>query len=185
MPTFVPGQRWISETEPELGLGSVLSVDGNRVTLLFIAASDRRTYAIANAPLARVRFAPGDRIENQQGQVLTVTSVQDHAGILTYLGVDEANESSSLEELDLSHCLPFNKPQDRLFTGQLDSAELFVLRYDTQQRLAELEQSPVRGLCGGRTRPIPHQLYIAHEVANRHGFCWPMRSVLAKPSKRV
>ena len=39
LPSFIPGQRWISETEPELGLGIVLSVEANRVTLLFVAAS--------------------------------------------------------------------------------------------------------------------------------------------------
>ena len=60
MPIFVPGQRWISETEPEMGLGIVLSVESNRVTVLFIASSERRTYAVNNAPLTRVRFNRGD-----------------------------------------------------------------------------------------------------------------------------
>ena len=167
MPAFVPGQRWISETEPELGLGIVLSVEGNRVTILFVAAGDRRTYATRNAPLARVRFAPGDQIQSQDGWSMSVESVRDEGGILTYDGVDEEGEAVSLEEMGLNPFLQFNKPQDRLFTGQLDSAELFNLRHETLSLIARLENSPVRGLCGGRTSPIPHQLFIAHEVSRR------------------
>ncbi len=167
MPAFVPGQRWISETEPELGLGLALSVEGHRVTVLFAATSERRTYAVGNAPLARVRFAPGDRIENQDQLGLTVNAIEETAGLLTYLCTDDDGEPVRLEETSLNHFLQFNKPQERLFTGQLDSAELFNLRHATLDLIARLEQSPVRGLCGGRASPIPHQLYIAHEVASR------------------
>lgn len=167
MPSFVPGQRWISETEPELGLGIVISVEGNRVTLLFVAASDRRIYATQNAPLARVRFAPGDQIESQEGWKMIVESIREQDGLLTYIGADEEGDAATLEEMDLNHFLQFNKPQERLFTGQLDSAELFNLRHETLNLIGRLEQSPVRGLCGGRTSPIPHQLFIAHEVARR------------------
>jgi ATP-dependent helicase HepA len=167
LPTFVPGQRWISETEPELGLGMVLSVEGNRVTMLFIASSERRTYATANAPLTRVRFAKGDNVESTEGWVLTVSEVREQSGILTYEGTDQDGEAARLEEMELNHFLQFNKPQERLFTGQLDDPGLFRLRYETLRLTGGLEQSPVRGLVGGRTSPIPHQLYIAHEVARR------------------
>ena len=167
MPLFVPGQRWISETEPELGLGIVLSVEPNRVTLLFIAAGDRRIYATRNAPLTRVRFAPGDPIQIQDGGRLKVTSIEDKDGILTYHCVDEDGDPTSIEEMDLDPHLQFNKPQERLFTGQLDSDELFSLRHETLNLIGTLEQSPVRGFCGGRTSAIPHQLFIANEVSHR------------------
>jgi ATP-dependent helicase HepA len=167
LPDFVPGQRWISETEPELGLGIVLSVEGSRVTVLFIASSERRTYAVNNAPLTRVRFTKGDRVESTEGWALTVVSVREEKGILTYEGIAEDGTSTRLEEMELNHFLQFNKPQDRLFTGQLDAPAMFRLRYETLRLIGRLEQVPVRGLCGGRTSPIPHQLYIAHEVAHR------------------
>ncbi|MGZ8215897.1 RNA polymerase-associated protein RapA [Methylomagnum sp.] len=167
MPTFVPGQRWISETEPELGLGMVLSMEGQRVTMLFIASGERRTYAANNAPLTRVRFSKGDSVESTEGWKLTVAAVREKMGILIYEGKDEDGDPASLEEMDLNHFLQFNKPQDRLFTGQLDNSGMFRLRYETLRLIGGLEQSPVRGLCGGRTSPIPHQLYIAHEVARR------------------
>lgn len=168
MPNFVPGQRWISETEPELGLGTVISAEYNRVTLLFIASSERRTYAADNAPLTRVRFVKGEVVESVDGWSLTVGKVDEKQGLLTYLGVDEDGAEARLDELELNHFMQFNKPQDRLFTGQIDSSQLFKLRYRTLLKMGELNRSPVLGLCGARASLIPHQLYIAHEVASRH-----------------
>jgi len=169
LPNFVPGQRWISETEPELGLGTVVAYEPNRVTLLFIASSERRTYAADNAPLTRVRFVKGDQVESVDGWALRVREVEETDGLLTYFGQDGDGEAVRLEEVELNHFMQFNKPQDRLFTGQIDTLALFKLRWSTQLKLGELERSPVLGLCGARTSLIPHQLYIAHEVAGRHG----------------
>ncbi|MBS1213031.1 MAG: ATP-dependent helicase HepA, partial [Proteobacteria bacterium] len=168
MPIFVPGQRWISETEPELGLGTVIESASHRVTVLFIASSERRTYAADNAPLTRVRFTPGDRVESVDGWALIVSEISEQDGLLTYHGDDDDGEAASLEEVELNHFLQFNKPQDRLFTGQIDPSSLFRLRFRTVRKMGELQRSPVLGLVGPRTSLIPHQLYIAHEVATRH-----------------
>jgi ATP-dependent helicase HepA len=168
LPTFVPGQRWISETEPEMGLGIVLSVENNRVTVLFIASSERRTYAVNNSPLTRVRFNKGDSVESMDGWKLKVTEVRERDGLLTYAGLGEDGAPKTLEEMEINPFMQFNKPEDRLFTGHFDSPALFRLRYETLRRIGRLEQSPVRGLCGGRTSLIPHQVFIAHEVASRH-----------------
>ncbi len=167
MPNFVPGQRWISETEPELGLGTIISFEFNRVTVLFIASSERRTYAADNAPLTRVRFVKGDRVESVEGWAMVVREVEEKDAILSYCGVDEEGEEARLDEVDINHFMQFHKPQDRLFTGQIDPPASYKLRYRTLLKMGELEQSPVRGLCGGRTSLIPHQLYIAHEVSGR------------------
>ncbi len=168
MPNFVPGQRWISETEPELGLGTVTYYESNRVTVLFIASSEKRTYAADNAPLTRVRFVKGERVESVDGWALVIRDVVEEEGVLTYLGLDEEGMDASLEEVELNHFMQFNKPQDRLFTGQIDTSDLFKLRYRTLMKMGELDRSPVIGLCGARASLIPHQLYIAHEVASRH-----------------
>ena len=168
MSQFLPGQRWISETEPELGLGTILNAEANRVTVQFIASGERRTYAADNSPLARARYSPGDRVESAEGWSIKVLEVDEHQGLLSYKGVSVDGEAKTLEEIDLNHFLQFNKPQDRLFIGQIDSPALFSLRYRTLRRQGELHQSTVSGLCGPRTSLIPHQLFIAHEVAHRH-----------------
>jgi ATP-dependent helicase HepA len=167
MENFIPGQRWISNTESELGLGLVVEAIYNRVTVLFLATGEKRTYARDNAPLTRVRFSPGDAIEAIDGTRITVQSLSEDDGVLTYIGRNKAGKEVRLEEMELNHHIQFNKPQDRLFTGQFDPPAWFSLRYDTWRRLREHHQSPVKGLMGGRTSLIAHQIYIAHECANR------------------
>jgi ATP-dependent helicase HepA len=88
-------------------------------------------------------------------------------GLIIYVGKNTSGQEVQLEEIELNHHIQFNKPQDRLFTGQLDPSSWFLLRYETWRRLQQHQQSPVKGLLGGRTSLIPHQLFIAHESANR------------------
>lgn len=167
MAEFIPGQRWISNTESELGLGLILEVSFKRVTVLFLASDERRMYASDNAPLTRVSFVVGDIIESIDEEKLTVTRIIENDGLITYVGRNKSGQEVQLEEIELNHHIQFNKPQDRLFTGQIDPSAWFLLRYETWLRLQQLQQSPVKGLLGGRTSLIPHQLYIAHEAANR------------------
>jgi ATP-dependent helicase HepA len=164
---FIPGQRWISNTESELGLGLILEVSFKRVTVLFLASDERRIYASDNAPLTRVSFAVGDIIESIDEEKLTVIRLIETDGLITYVGKNASGLEVQLEEIELNHHIQFNKPQDRLFTGQIDPSSWFLLRYETWLRLQQHQQSPVKGLLGGRTSLIPHQLYIAHESANR------------------
>ncbi|HBA65424.1 MAG TPA: RNA polymerase-associated protein RapA [Methylococcaceae bacterium] len=167
MNDFIPGQRWISNTESELGLGIVVESEYNRVTMLFLATGESRVYAKDNAPLTRVIFNDGDIIESADYSKLTVTKVIERNGLVTYVGKTEENREISLDEMELNHHIQFNKPQDRLFTGQFDPSAWFQLRYQTWQYCREHQQSPVKGLQGGRTSLIAHQLFIAHEAAGR------------------
>ncbi len=61
--SIVPGQRYASATEHDLGLGIAIEVEGRRVTVLFPAAEERRVYAIDTSPLNRIRYTPaGEKI---------------------------------------------------------------------------------------------------------------------------
>ncbi len=167
MEQFIPGQRWISNTESELGLGIILEAKHKRVTVLFLACDEKRMYAQDNAPLTRVRFSAGDVIESIDEDKVTVTGLIEQDGLITYLGKDQDDQEVRLDEVELNHHIQFNKPQDRLFIGQVDPSAWFLLRYETWRRLQQHQQSPVKGLLGGRASLIPHQLFIAHESANR------------------
>ena len=167
MNDFIPGQRWISNTESELGLGIVTEAAYNRVALLFLAVGEKRVYARENAPLTRVRFTEGDVIESSENGKFKVRELSEQDGLITYFGITETGTEISLDEIELSHHIQFNKPQDRLFTGQFDPSVWFQLRFETWRNLQQHQQSPVKGLQGGRTSLIPHQLFIAHEAANR------------------
>jgi|WetSurMetagenome_2_1015567.scaffolds.fasta_scaffold16865_1 ATP-dependent helicase HepA len=169
MTDFIRGQRWVSDTEAELGLGTVLTTDARRVTLLFPACNETRVYAKTGAPLSRVRFQIGDTITNQQGLTIKISQLIENKGIFEYLGTSENSQPlQSVPEAELSHFIQFSKPQDRLFAGQIDSNQWFELRQTTLNRSHTLAQSPVRGLFGSRISLILHQLYIAHDVASRY-----------------
>ncbi|MEI6708734.1 MAG: RNA polymerase-associated protein RapA [Methylococcales bacterium] len=167
MEQFIPGQRWISNTESELGLGLILETSFKRVTVLFLASNEKRLYAVDNAPLTRVKFSAGDVIESIDEEKMQVVEVVEKDGLLIYQCKNASGDLLELEEIELNHHIQFNKPQDRLFTGQIDPTSWFLLRYETWRRLQQHQQSPVKGLLGGRASLIPHQLFIAHESANR------------------
>ena len=67
MSNFHQGQRWISETEPELGLGTVMKSEEGHVQMLYPATGEVRVYAEENAPLRRIKFKQGDTIEDHEG----------------------------------------------------------------------------------------------------------------------
>lgn len=50
MAQYQPGQRWISDSEAELGLGTILAQDGRLLTVLYPATGDT-----ANTPCAMRR----------------------------------------------------------------------------------------------------------------------------------
>ena len=128
MDSFKPGQRWISNTESELGLGLILEVSANRITMLYLAADERRIYARDNAPLTRVVYAVGDEIESVDEEKIMVEQVTEDAGLVIYFGTNTRGEHVKLEEVELNHHIQFNKPQDRLFIGSCDPSAWFSLR---------------------------------------------------------
>lgn len=166
--SFQPGQRWVSNTESELGLGVVVAVAHRRVEMSFPAAGEKRVYAIDNAPLSRVRYEVGQQINNLEGLQLLITEVAEHNGCLIYLGSDEKGKVMVVPELELNSFVQFSKPQERLFAGQIDKNRAFQLRLETLRYYRQLQQSPVAGLLGPRIQLLPHQLYIANEIANRY-----------------
>ncbi|MCX2887069.1 RNA polymerase-associated protein RapA [Pseudomonas sp. DCB_BI] len=164
---YQPGQRWISDSEAELGLGTILAQDGRLLTVLYPATGDTRQYSLRNAPLTRVRFSPGDQITHFEGWKLTVREVEDIDGLMIYHGLDGQNQPRTLPETQLSNFIQFRLASDRLFAGQIDPLSWFSLRYNTLQHTSKQMQSPLWGLGGCRAQPIAHQLHIAREVADR------------------
>ncbi len=164
---IAPGQRWVSGTESELGLGLVMEVENRKVTVLFPAGNETRVYAKSSAPLTRVRFSVGDFIESSEGWKMETLSVIENEGLLTYKGLKEDGSQVELMETQLTSFIQFNKPQDRLFAGQIDSNAWFGLRFSTLKKYNETEKALTRGLCGVRAGLIPHQIYIAAEVSDR------------------
>ncbi|MCG2580840.1 MAG: RNA polymerase-associated protein RapA [Marinobacter sp.] len=164
---FVIGQRWVSHSDTGLGLGIVTDISGRRVTLGFPAADEERTYAIDNAPLSRIIYQIGEEIETFDGDRFTVQEVEDLGGVLMY-HADDGENLQQISEVKLSSSVNFSAPHQRLFAGQFDRNGAFRLRVATLQHQERLRASSAQGLIGARTQHLPHQIYIAHEVASRH-----------------
>lgn len=165
---FQVGQRWISDSESDQGLGTVTGIEHRFVNIVFTATGESRQYAKANAPLTRVIFNVGDIIPSHEGWGLKVASSNEAHGIITYQGTrQDTLEETSLKEVMIDHFIKFNKPHDRLLNSQVDRLDWFRLRKDCLQHQYQQQQSELMGLTGGRVSLIPHQLYIADEVGNR------------------
>ena len=162
MKQFIMGQRWISESEPELGLGVIVEVEAKTVTCFFPAAKVDRRYGSQTAPLRRIRFVEGDEVKGQGGEVFIVESVTEANGLVTYNG-----QGVSLSEMKLADTLSFSKPEERLFAGNIDTDKFFKMRYETLLHQRKLFISPTRGFTGPKVNLIPHQMYVASEVSKR------------------
>ena len=163
-----PGQRWISNTEPELGLGIAFEVADRRVVLTFPASDERRTYAIDNAPLTRVRYRVAERIRSEDGIEIIVAAHVEVDGCIIYRGLNTRGEETELHEIDLDSFVQFNRPLERLFNGQIDKSSRFELRTATLAHQHSHQVSSVFGLLGPRVQLLPHQFYIADVVSARH-----------------
>ena len=154
----------MSEREPELGLGVVASIDApaKRIGVEFPATREKRLYALGTPVLQRVQFRAGESVTTRDGATLTVESVEDHAGLLTYLSAGRR-----VREDAISDVTSVDLPQERLMAGQSDPGEVFDLRYRALQAQARFRSSDVRGFLGGRIDLIPHQFYILQEVSSR------------------
>ncbi|MCK5922324.1 MAG: hypothetical protein KAG66_15370, partial [Methylococcales bacterium] len=85
--SFALGQRWISDAESDLGLGTVVAIEGRMVSVLFPATGDNRLFAREDAPLTRVIFNQGDTITSHEGWTLEVESIHENDGLVSYEGL--------------------------------------------------------------------------------------------------
>ncbi|MGE6362100.1 RNA polymerase-associated protein RapA [Psychrobacter glacincola] len=161
---FAVGQRYLSDTESELGLGVVIDVDDRCVHILFPQSEETRVYAKNSAPLSRVVFKVGDSISDQAGKSYTVTAVEEVMGVLKY-SVDE--HERGIMETRLAANITLAKPLERLLAGRIERGDWYELRQDILRMQSALAGHPLKGLMGARVDIIEHQLYIAHEVGKR------------------
>jgi ATP-dependent helicase HepA len=164
MNEFAKGQRWVSGNEPELGLGIVKESDRHHVRIAFPAAGEERMYAVQSAPLRRVEYHVGDVVFDQAGIERKVIEVIRLGACFQYL----CEDGIVIDEENLADSTSFSKTEDRLRAASVDPNRAFSLRLQTLHHLSAARRLSVAGFLGGRIDLIPHQLYIADEVANRY-----------------
>ncbi|WP_201617816.1 RNA polymerase-associated protein RapA [Psychrobacter urativorans] len=161
---FAVGQRYLSDTESELGLGVVIDLDDRCVHILFPQSEETRVYAKSSAPLSRVVFKVGDSISDQQGNSYKVTAVDEVMGVLKY---SVEGSDKGIMETRLAANITLAKPLERLLAGRIERGDWYELRQDLLRMQSALASHPLKGLMGARVNIIEHQLYIAHEVGKR------------------
>ncbi len=166
---YTPGQRFLSVAEPELGLGTVLRVEGRTVQLAFPASGVVRHYAAQSAPLTRAEFRPGERISGA-GQAFVIERIEHVDGVLRYFGAGH-----SLHEGELDDVQNTSSADARLIAARIDRNDQFDVRLEALTRRAQARRSPAWGMMSARIDLIPHQLRVAEIAAARR----PPRALLA------
>jgi ATP-dependent helicase HepA len=166
---FALGQRWLSDTETDLGLGTIVLIESRTITMLFPATGESRVYAAQTAPLTRIEFVIGDSVKSHDGWELVVEKIQEKDNQLTYIGHRiDTNEAVVLKETFIDHHFQLNQPEQRLLNGQFDDPKWFDLREQCLSHQFTHSTSPLLGFVGARVDLIPHQLHIASEIGGRH-----------------
>jgi ATP-dependent helicase HepA len=166
---FALGQRWLSDTESDLGLGTIILLDNRTVTVLFPATGETRVYAAQSAPLTRIQFEVGDKVKSHEGWELLVERLSEQNGQLSYHGLRLDNKSTVvLKETFVDHHFQLNQPEQRLLNGQFDHPKWFDLREQCLRHQFNHSVSDLLGFVGARVDLIPHQLHISSEVGRRY-----------------
>jgi len=153
----------MSETEPELGLGIIKQVDNDYVEVLYSTSKTVRKYTLQGAPLKRVVFKIGDEIQTKTKKTFLINEIKEIEGLHHYIC-----SGAQVCENEIDDTTTFNTPQQRLFSHSFDSNSQFTLRNQALIINEKIKKSSLRGLIGARIELMPHQLYITHEIAERH-----------------
>ena len=93
---------------------------------------------------------------------------QNSDDLMVYQGKrTDTDEPVTLPETLLHYNIRFNKPHERLF-GKIDRINRFALRYKARLMTQAGQSSECLGMLGARVGLIPHQLWIAQQVGQRH-----------------
>ena len=101
------------------------------------------------------------------GSVLTVTTLQEQGGVITYEAEAASGDHHSVVETELDAHIELNTPIERLLNNQLGKPRDFGLRMTTLEHAAAGAGFGLGGLLGPRTALLSHQLYVAANIGKR------------------
>ena len=158
---YTPGQRWVSDAEPELGLGTILRSDDRAVQVLFAKSGVVRNYSAHGAPLTRATFRVGQRIAGR-GVAFVVERIDLRDGLLVYSGEKrELAEGQLDDEQSLSHA------DARLISAHVDKPHHYEMRKRALLARAAARRSEAWGILSARVDLLPHQLGVVAACMER------------------
>lgn len=158
---YVPGQRWVSEAEPELGLGTILRCDERALQVLFAKSGVLRNYSTQSAPLTRASFRVGQRITGR-GISFVIERIDLRDGLLVYSG-----EKRELAEGQLDDEQSLSQADARLISARVDKPHLYELRKQALLAHASARRSAAWGMLCARVDLLPHQLGVVAACMER------------------
>lgn len=162
MSSYIIGTRFISQAEPELGLGILIEQEPKSLTILYPAPNQTRKYSSLSAPITRVIFEIGDEIKLSKTQSLVVEEITTDNGLYVYKG-----NGLIVSEVMIDPTTTYDKPEEKLFTGKPDALSKYLFRIKTLSLKNKIEGTKSRGLIGPKINLLPHQFYVASEVVSQ------------------
>lgn len=162
---FKIGQRYVSQSEPALGLGIVTEVQARIVKISFPAVNDLRLYRSDTAPVDRFVLAQGETAKSEKGVSFTIENVKEVDGIMVY----EGRAGRSMKESELNAKISIARPADlfrALMENRISNSGQFQRRESAMDLSCKWISSPVRGMIGPRVSKIPHQYYLCHRACS-------------------
>lgn len=157
------GQRVLAQTEPELGLGTIVRCDSKSLEISFAIAGVTRRYSTQAPPLRRVILKPGQKAQSRHGIAFVVTQATEAVpGLFTY-----SSGTQHFLETDLADQIPDQGLVEKFISGPWDEPRTYDLRCAGWELLSRSLNPDIRGLLGARVMPLPHQLCIAHQISKR------------------
>ena len=158
---YIPGQRWVSEAEPELGLGTVLRCDERAIQVLFAKSGVLRNYSAQGAPLTRASFRVGQKVSGR-GIAFVVERIDLRDGLLVYSG-----EKRELVEGQLDDEQSLSQADARLTSARVDKPHQYELRKRALLARAAARRSDAWGILCARVGLLPHQLGVVAACMER------------------
>ena len=160
---YQTGQRWSSRNEPDLGVGMIVDTQNKSFTLHFPDAEADRQYSNDQTSLVRRTLTVGDQLHFQD-ETFTVLEVEEINDLIEYR---ISEDDDWLEESVIQFPRNDKNELDSLLALSPARRMWFDLRRHTLEHQAANAASPVRGLMGLKAELLPHQIYLAHDIANR------------------
>ncbi|MCQ2105866.1 MAG: RNA polymerase-associated protein RapA [Fibrobacter sp.] len=165
MMNFKVGQRYVSQSEPSLGLGIVTEVQDRIVKISFPAVNDVRMYRSMGAPVDRFVLEAGETAKSEKGVSFTVEKATEVDGIMVY----EGRAGRSMKESELNAKISIARPADlfrALTENRVSNSEQFQRREQSMDLSCKWMSSTVRGMIGPRVSKIPHQYYLCQRACS-------------------
>ncbi|MCI0570104.1 MAG: SNF2-related protein [Myxococcaceae bacterium] len=165
---LVPGMKVRYLPQPEWGTGHLeaLAEQGAKARVLFPAREGEAVWVSTKGDtLSPVALAPGERVRDAKGRVLTIVGEEEGGrGLRRYVVRDEAGNEDELPESEVRALAPTPDLLALLREGRVGDARAFLLRRQALVLDDERRCDALGALFASRVMVKPHQVGVVQRV---------------------